>query len=530
MNPGDSSSTRPQGHGRLVGLSALALLGAALVTPIRAEPPRQPAGLEPWTEGLALLHASRTDEALEWFLDRKSRHPDDVCGFYFPALVYIHFDVEELTPEQEGERGQQLLEDGIDAAERRIDSGSADSGVQYCLGALYGLRAEHRLRRSKYLGAAFDAKRARRVMLDLLKDWPSCVDCRFWVGSYDYFADVLPGAIKFFRSLLFFPKGNKERGLATLREVAEHGTLDRFNALWMLYTLYRGFEKQPQQALEILEHIREDYPEYVDASLVLGGYYLQVATPPDRARGIAVHLELLERVAALGGDHGRRLTRQVRVSLARAYLGDLRAEAAIETVRPVVAATRGRKDREIAASLVLIRSLNHAGRHDEALRVFDDLRKRYSESPQLETLERVTTSFGAESSRTFHLTTVPWRRGRQGEVEPAEAALRDLLARGHPAGLVHFALAGMYFDVGDKAEADKHYRLAAEAGIERPTSFIPIAYLRLGNLADLRGERRGAKRYYRKASGSAGEHEWVRGLAKHYLKEPFTGVGGLRFP
>jgi hypothetical protein len=69
-----------------------------------------------------------------------------------------------------------------------------------------------------------------------------------------------------------------------------------------------------------------------------------------------------------------------------------------------------------------------------------------------------------------------------------------------------------------------------EAGVERPDFFVPLARLRLGNLADLRGDRGEAKRQYRKASKQAGDHEWVRDVAKHHLREPFTGEGGLRFP
>jgi tetratricopeptide (TPR) repeat protein len=507
------------------GALLLPVLAAALHAADSTQAPGPPVGLEPWTKGLALLHASHTDEALDWFLARKSRHPDDVCGFYFPALVYLHFDVDGLTVEEEDQRGLEFLAAGIGLGQDRTDA-----GARYCVGALYGLRAEHRLRRSKYLGAAFDAKRARGTMLELVEDEPGCVDCRFWIGSYDYFADVLPGVIRFFRSLLFFPKGDKARGLATLHEVAEQGTIDRYNALWLLYSLYRGHEKRPATALDVLEQIRVTYPDNVDAWLALGWYHFHVATPPERERGIAVLLQALEQVSLFEGEHGRRLSCKVRVDLARAYLGDLRPAAAVETVRPLVAATRGHEERELTVSLTLLRALNHAGRHDEALRLLEDIRERYPESPALATLEREAEAFDTASSGTFRLVAAAWRRGREGEIAAAEAELRDLLDRGHVAGLVYFGLAGMYFDVGAHAKADANYRSTVEAGVERPDFFVPLARLRLGNLADLRGDRGEAKRQYRKASKQAGDHEWVRDVAKHYLREPFTGEGGLRFP
>jgi tetratricopeptide (TPR) repeat protein len=483
-------------------------------------------GLEHWKDGLELLHSSRVDESLAWFLARQRERPDDVCGHYFPALIYSNYDVDGLTNEEEDERGRRLLEEGIGAGEDRVDDGADDLETRYCLGALHGLRAAERLKRSKYLGAAFDARRARRIMLDLVDDEPECVDCRFWIGSYDYFADVLPGVIKFFRTLLFFPKGDRERGLATLRDVAERGTFDRYNALWILYTLYRGLEEDPQRARETLERVLAVYPDCVDAQLALAWHHARNARPPDRARGIALHLQSLEWVARAEAGSGGRLSEKVRISLCLAYLDDLQPEAGVAVLRPALRSARGHEERELDAALHAVRAMNRAGRHDEAVRLLDDVKARYPDAPQLESLERETQAFDASTSRTFGDMTVPWRMGRGGDVNRAEAAFRELMAKHDAKGLIHFGMAGMYFDLERYDEAEAHYRSAIAAGIAGPTHYTPISFLRIGHLLDLRGERRDAKSFYRKAASVAGEHEWVRHAAKHYRKEPYTGASG----
>jgi len=529
MNPTASQAKpafrrRPRSHvGAAVCLALAALACGGFASTTRASESTGirsvPDGLERWQEGLELLHSSRVDEALAWFLARQRERPDDVCGRYFSALVYNNYDVDGLTNEEEDERGWKLLEEGIDAGEDRADL----LGARYCLGALYGLRAAERLKRSKYLGAAFDAKKARRIMLDLVDDEPECVDCRFWIGSYDYFADVLPGVIKFFRTLLFFPKGNRERGLATLRDVAERGTLDRYNALWMLYTLYRGLEADPQKAVDALERIRAVYPGCVDARLALAWHHARTARPPDRARGIALHLQALEWVEQAGPQYGGRVSERVRISLSLAYLDDLQPEAGVAVLRPALRSAHGHEEREFDAAINMVRALNRAGRHTEGLGIRDDLEARYPDAPQLEPLERETRAFDASTSRTFGAMAVPWRMGRGGDAERAEAAFRDLLSKHDAKGLVHFGWAGMYFDLERHDEAEAHYRSAIAAGITGPTHYTPLSYLRIGQLLDLRGERQAAKSFYRKAASVAGEHEWVRNAAKHYRKQPYTG-------
>ena len=88
----------------------------------------------------------------------------------------------------------------------------------------------------------------------------------------------------------------------------------------------------------------------------------------------------------------------------------------------------------------------------------------------------------------------------------------------------------MQRELNANAKAEAYYRRAVDEGIEEPNGFVPLAYLRLGNLADLRDDRAAAKRFYRQAADNAGKHEWAKNVAKFYLDKPFTGEGGIRFP
>ena len=170
--------------------------------------------------------------------------------------------------------------------------------------------------------------------------------------------------------------------------------------------------------------------------------------------------------------------------------------------------------------------MNRAGLHAEAVGILNGVKARYPDAPQLESLERETQAFDASTSRTFRDMAAPWRTGRGGDVERAEAAFRDLLSKRDAQGLIHFGMAGMYFDLERYDEAETHYRSAIAAGIAGPTHYTPISYLRIGHLLDLRGERQGAKSFYRKAANVAGEHESVRRAAKQYRKQPYTGESG----
>ena len=493
--------------------------GAAATTSVTAAP-RVPERLREWAAGLELLHAGRANEALDWFVARQRQRPDDLCGSYYPALVYLNWTLNGLEDEEELTRGRALLEQGIAAGEAIADPSEADPGTRYCLGAIYGLRAQDRLETSKFLRAAFDARRSRRIMLDLFEDEPGFVDCRFWLGSYDYFADVLPGIIKFFRTLLFFPSGDKERGLDALRAVADGGALDRYHAYWMLYEIHAGIERDEQTALEVLEDLHAAYPDSVDASLTLA-WRLARSDPPEIARGVALHAECLERIESRDGPSRERLTERVKVSLGRYHVEDLNPAVAVEVLRPVLAAAEG-EEREMAVAIPLVRALVRAGKHAEAVRVLEKLRGRYPDSSDLGIVEHEVQLFDEEVSRVY-LATLPARRlGRDDRLEEAEAAFRELLSTHGEDAQIYFWMAGMYFDAGSDAVAEAAYRKALRVGGESPAFVLPWTYVRIGNLMDVAGKRAEAKTYYRKAIEIGGDASRASPTAKWYLKHRYS--------
>ena len=179
-------------------LLALALAPGATAERVPAELPRAeawiPDSLAHWLEGITLLHEAEAEKAVDWFEAKRHESPGDPCAHYFVAMAYEEFGFgqDEGKPTWE-----ELIDRGLEAADE-LDTD--EPGARYCEGALYGLRAENRVQRGKYLGAAYDGKRFRRIMLDLEEEHPDFVDTLFWIGTYEYAADVLPGHIKFFKA------------------------------------------------------------------------------------------------------------------------------------------------------------------------------------------------------------------------------------------------------------------------------------------------------------------------------------------
>jgi tetratricopeptide (TPR) repeat protein len=89
-------------------------------------------------------------------------------------------------------------------------------------------------------------------------------DFYFGWGIYDYFADALPDERKWLVPLkLFFPNGDRERGIEELERTFEHGRLLRAEAAYFLFQIYTAYEPNYYKSLEYITWLRVRYPRNV---------------------------------------------------------------------------------------------------------------------------------------------------------------------------------------------------------------------------------------------------------------------------
>jgi tetratricopeptide (TPR) repeat protein len=498
--------------------SAVFVLGIAMVLGPSAQDLRaeswMPQTLAEWKTGLDMVHQGRHEEGLGWVLARQGERSDDICGDYFAALLYLEYELGGSDEVQSKELGMQHLERGLN---RKY---ADDVGSRFCRGALRGLRSSQRVQDGSYVGAAFDGKKMRRIMLDLMDEYPSCVDCKFWLGVYDYYAAVLPRYIKFFRTFLFLPKGDAVRGIAELEEASRRGTFDRYNAHWVLSGIYQE-EENPDARRDVLQRLTAAYPDDVDAASALARNYSQVE-PRDPDGGTAIMERLIARLEGIEDDYARRRLVDARYDLGRLYSRSYRTEDAVPEFREALLLASGDQRQELRVGEGLIRTLNVTGRHAEAVNLFGELERRYPEA-DLRTLRREAGAFDAETSREMRELLPARRLAWNDEIDEAEALYKRLLAEHGGSPQIHFWLAELYFGKQRWTESEARFKRVAEQAPDMPTYAVPFTQLRLGQIADTTDRRGEAKDYYRRARDDAGDYDRFRSAAEHFLKNRYSG-------
>jgi tetratricopeptide (TPR) repeat protein len=489
------------------------------VSPIlQGAEPKIPEALAKWREGLKLAWSGKPNAGRALLLELHRQAPDDACGCYFPAMIDFDWTLAGYDSATDPEHAQVLLDRAVEVGRKRIDAQPADAAATYCLGAAYGTRSAFRFDHGDHLSGAFDAKKTRSLMLGLLEDAPSCEDCRFWTGAYDYMSATLPSIVKFLKSLLFFPGGDRERGLKVLDGAAQRGDLESYHAFYILHVAYREIEHDTKKDQSVLERWHAAFPEAPEVAVALA-WVLASSGRDGRSRSVVLFRDVLDRVKA--GKIEDEEETSAAGGLANLFMEDAEPETAMEVLRPVVAKKHGRKREELFLSRLLGQVLNQAGLHSEAVAMLQDLKKRYPGDSELTKVEFAATQLGEEDSKIYKASLPARRLWRDEKLDELEAALVKLKRETDDHPQVESLIGWIDFYSKRDALAQQSFQKVIDVRDSRPTYVLAWSYLGLGQLRDLAGDRAGAKDLYRLAIKAAGGDDSTRRSAEYYIKNQY---------
>jgi hypothetical protein len=443
------------------------MLALALAWPasLSAAPP---AGNASNTTVLALLHDGRFSLARR-LLPPEPATPDQAFLAAFVSYWDLVFDDEnpDLQRTMEAQIGAVL--DLCESASKG-DDGSAGSAVW--AGTAHLLLAELRAQQRRPLAAAFEAKKAKKILEAAARGGADTSDALFALGTYNYMADTVPAYVKGLRALLFLPKGDRELGLSQLSTAASSSPHFGFESRVLLVTIYANrHEKLYDDAL------REAAQLLVDAPGTVGALYASARLDISLGRNAEAlrRLDEADARARTLGDVDPVVLRSLDLLRARAEFADLRPDLAAATARAALTSPAG-LTREI---------------HDD--------------------LESV------RAAADYNADGIPWAK-----VSAAATAegLASLAAEAPQRPLLALLAGDAYLRAGRPQDALGWLRRADTPQL--PPGLVGPRLLRQGQAADLLGQRPLALASYKKAADLSGFP--AKDAAVYFQQTPFQAA------
>jgi tetratricopeptide (TPR) repeat protein len=188
----------------------------------------------------------------------------------------------------------------MELAGARLKTNPNDAAALYAMGVSYGLRSNYNfLVHKAWVDALHDATSARKAHHRATEADPRFTDAFLVQGLYDYIVGSLPLHWRTLGLLAGF-RGNRDRGIESLKLVADKGRANRADAAILLCAIYRR-ERRVQEAIPYLDDLIRRFPRNFLLRLELVQMYGDLGEKT-KALEVVSQLDQLKRSGAAGLD------------------------------------------------------------------------------------------------------------------------------------------------------------------------------------------------------------------------------------
>jgi tetratricopeptide (TPR) repeat protein len=178
----------------------------------------------------------------------------------------MSFDLQKRLRDQE----TMLLDvtNALAKGQARIEKNPRDGQAYFAMAIAKIVKIRWAIAQKRYFIIAQETTNIWDYLLRARAEEPQNFDVYFPIGLLHYHLDHLPGAARFFSSLLI-TQGDNQKGLQELGLTAQKGILLRELAQAELSQVYTYYEGQPSLALPITLELKEKYPNNYNFALSL---------------------------------------------------------------------------------------------------------------------------------------------------------------------------------------------------------------------------------------------------------------------
>ena len=214
-------------------------------------------------KGLDLLYDMKFEQANAIFDEVVRRYPNHPIGPFLRGLnIWWNHIMLDLTDPSHDEEFFAAMEEVVARCDRMLERDEDNVDALFLKGAALGFQARLHSNREDWFAAVVDGKNAigyvRRVGT-LAEDTPDYV---FGKGMYDYYAAIIPEQYPLSRAvMMFMPDGDRDRGLALLRQAAEEGRFIQTEAVYFLLQIHYLYEHDYGTSHRRVQWLRSQHPD-----------------------------------------------------------------------------------------------------------------------------------------------------------------------------------------------------------------------------------------------------------------------------
>lgn len=198
------------------------------------------------------------DKEFRWLRVRYPKHP---MPYFLMGLAEWWKIVPNTDVMDYDDRCLAYMDTTITLAEKLYDDSDNKLEPSFFLAAAYAFKSRLYSERKKWTKATFSGKNALKYFEKCKGNADFSPELLFGDGMYDFYAQWIPENYPLLKPILmFFPKGNKLKGIKELEKTANSAFYTRVEARYFLVQIY-SMENQYDKAYDMSKYMNEQYPD-----------------------------------------------------------------------------------------------------------------------------------------------------------------------------------------------------------------------------------------------------------------------------
>ena len=325
-------------------------------------------------KGLDYLYDMRFERARRMFELVDEGHPQHPIGPFLLALNTWWEILIDLSDESRDDEFYAAMDEVIRRSDRLLARNKDNFDAWFFKGAALGFRGRLRSNRGDWFRAAKDGIRAMDYVLGVVRREPDNADYAFGKGIYDYYAAAVPDRYPYVKPvMIFFPNGNRARGITELERTVRDGRFIQTEAAYFLLQIYYLFENDYAKSVYYADWLRDRHPDNSFFHTLEGRVYAKWGQWPSVRE---IFADVLSRYKNRQTGYNAALAEQALYFLARSHMAESSYDSALQFLDQLQSlAARDSEESyfEILGRLRQGMSQDALGRRNEAIAAYQDV-------------------------------------------------------------------------------------------------------------------------------------------------------------
>ena len=215
---------------------------------------------------IQLIYAGRSDSTLAIVAREEQANPYDPLVLIVKARAMrdqlADEDIDKDIISEDNKPIHGVLDRTIELCDDAIDRKASDPIYHYYKGRAHLAKAQLHTLAREYWSAGGASRAAKKHLEKYLEYRPDDPDAQGDLGAFLYFADTLPGVVKFLSKLLMLPGGDRDRGLRMLDYASTHNGVFETDHKITVAAINLLFEGKIRDGADQMLRLSERYPYY----------------------------------------------------------------------------------------------------------------------------------------------------------------------------------------------------------------------------------------------------------------------------